>query len=266
MSGQRLALHTILSPGGIRTIYQPVYRVRDQARSIHYLECLSRGPIGTNMEPPNVMFDYVRRKREESLVDRACLTVALNSAAKSKLKHPLSVNVHASTLGRDHGFVQFLIELSESSTVPLNRVTIEIVEHAPPWDNLSFAATIDKLRELGVRIALDDVGLGQSNYKMILDVCPDYLKIDRYFVTGLAVSEKRKAVIGSIQHLANRFGAEIVAEGVETEDDLKVLGEMGIELVQGFLLGRGMAAEEIEALSSPLDSMTPGSPVRRLVI
>ncbi|HET7711166.1 MAG TPA: EAL domain-containing protein, partial [Thermoanaerobaculia bacterium] len=201
------ALHMLLEPGGITPVFQPICLVDGREWTLFGYECLSRGPKGTNFESAGVLFDYVRLKREESLVDRACISAALNAAAQSLPSNVhLSINVHASTLGRDHGFIEFLTTAASSAAIALTRLTVEIVEHAPPWDGVSFLSGLEQLRSMGIKIALDDVGLGQSNFKMLIDVCPNYLKLDRYFVEECVSDPRRQAVIGVISHLATYFG------------------------------------------------------------
>src|SRR6188474_2514435 len=95
------ALDAILQPGGITSVFQPICAVDDGHWSISSFECLSRGPKGTNFESANVLFDYVRLKREEALVDRVCITTALAAARSLPPETHLGINVHASTLGRD---------------------------------------------------------------------------------------------------------------------------------------------------------------------
>lgn len=252
------ALNRILQPGGITPVYQPVFRVEGRQSCLpgespaaaggiacprlHSIECLARGPKGTNFESAAVLFEYVRLKREESLVDRACIAAALRGASALPADIPLSINVHASTLGRDHGFTGFLRATAAATGIALPRLTIDIIEHAPPWDGVSFLAAIEQLRDLGMRIALDDVGLGQSNFKMLLDVEPDYLKIDRWFVEGCASDRKRRAVIASLQTLAATFEAELIAEGVSTGDDLLALQDIGVTLVQGYHFAEPVSA------------------------
>ena len=124
-------------------------------------------------------------------------------------------------------------------------MTVEIVEHAPPWDSEAFLRALASLRQLGTSIALDDVGLGQSNFKMLLDASPEFLKLDRYFVDGCTHDPKRRAVIGSIEELARRFGARVIAEGVETEEDLLTVRALGVSLVQGFLFSKPLSALEL---------------------
>jgi EAL domain-containing protein (putative c-di-GMP-specific phosphodiesterase class I) len=226
-------LDAILEPGGLSVRFQPIVEVDGDLWRLHGVECLMRGPRGTNLESAEILFDYVRRKREESLVDRACVRTAFAAVRELPGLSRFSVNVHASTLGRDRGFVAYLLETAKAHGLDLDRLTVEIVEHAPPWDGRSFLLSLEELRHGGATIALDDVGLGYSNYRMILDSRPDYLKVDRYFSAGCHRDPLRRAVLESVQQLASRFGSRVVAEGVEEIDDLRAVTAAGIALVQG---------------------------------
>jgi EAL domain-containing protein (putative c-di-GMP-specific phosphodiesterase class I) len=246
------ALNRILQPGAITPVYQPIFRVSEgEAIHIEGVECLSRGPRGTNFEAADVLFEYVRLKREESLVDRACIVAAFRGASTLPSSLRLGVNVHASTLGRDHGFIPFLQSTAAATGIELTRVVIEVVEHAPPWDGISFQSTLEQLRALGMAIALDDVGLGQSNFKMLLDVRPDFLKLDRYFVESCSSDCHRRAVITALQTLARDFDAEIVAEGVENAEDAATLQALGITLMQGFHFAEPLTPDEARAFCAP---------------
>ncbi len=249
MSERSAILHQLLSPGGLRPFVQPIVDISGSEPRLHSVECLVRGPVGTNMESPNVLFDYIRFKGEELRIDRACVRAVLSSPSLQRQPR-FSLNVHACTLGRDESFVEFLGQAVEVVSISTDRVTIEVVEHAPPYDTDMFLLSLARLRDLGFAIALDDVGLGQSNFKMIVETRPDYLKIDRYFVTGLAGDSNRQAVVGAIAHMADRFGARMIAEGVETAEDREVARSFGISLMQGFLYSRPVAAESFLSFSS----------------
>jgi EAL domain-containing protein (putative c-di-GMP-specific phosphodiesterase class I) len=239
------ALNTILQPGGITPLYQPIVAVSNGHTRIRGVECLSRGPKGTNFESAKVLFDYVRLKREESLVDRACITAALEESGALPESLSLALNVHASTLGRDPSFVTFLRSTADRHHVAMSRLTVEIVEHAPPWDNASFLTALSAIRATGAKVAVDDVGLGQSNFKMLLDVEPDYLKLDAYFVEACATDPKRQAVIAAVSQLARDFGAEVIAEGVEDTESLATLRRLGVSLMQGFYFARPSRAADV---------------------
>jgi EAL domain-containing protein (putative c-di-GMP-specific phosphodiesterase class I) len=253
------ALNAILQPGGITPLFQPIVRLASNngGPRIVAVECLSRGPKGTNFESAPILFDYVRYKREESAVDRACIAAALEQAAALPPDLILCVNVHASTLGRDASFVPFLRSAADRNHIAMSRLTVEVVEHAPPWDSAGFTSAIAALRAAGAKVAVDDVGLGQSNFKMLIDVSPDYLKLDRYFVDRCVDDPKRQAVISAVARLSAEFGAEVVAEGVEEEPVIEVLHRYGIGLMQGYFFAEPLPADEVNALISSARSRAP---------
>jgi EAL domain-containing protein (putative c-di-GMP-specific phosphodiesterase class I) len=240
-------LDQILAPGGVRPVFQPIYRTSPDGgtQELHGLECLIRGPRGTNVEQAPVLFEYVRRKREEIAVDRACAAAALATASRFAGTSRLSINAHATTLARDPHFAGFLCDSAERAGIDPSRLTVEIVEQGPPLDTLTFARTLEGLRARGVRIALDDVGVGSSNLKMMLDCRPEYFKIDRYFVSGVGESPGKRATLEAVAHIAARVGAEVVAEGVETKEELAVVSSIGVPLIQGYLFCTALGVEEL---------------------
>jgi len=238
-------LDTILEPGSLAPVFQPIFDVHGEDRRLHSLECLMRGPKGTSVERADVMFAYVRLKRAEIAVDRACMKAATEFASGLPGRPRISVNVHASTLGRDTDFIRYLKDLAESCGLAPQRLTVELIEHAPFWDVSAIWRAIDELRRYGMRLAVDDVGAGQSNYNMILDCCPDALKVDAYVVRGCHADKHRIAVLESITTLAQRFGAQIVAEGIEEPADLDVLLGLGINLIQGYMLAKPMTVQSL---------------------
>lgn len=237
----------LLAPGGLTPVFQPIVRLRRPAPVLHAYECLTRGPEGTNLHAADVLFEYVRAKRLEYPIDLACVETALRAAARLPRTPPLSLNVHGVTLATEEGFDEALARIAAETAIDPSRLTIEIVEHSPALDTRKFRESLARLRALGVSIALDDVGLGQSNYRMMIDVEPEYLKIDRYFVTGCETDPKRRAILESIVDLGRRFGSEAIAEGVERPEELDVLRGLGIQLVQGYLFGRPAPADELAA-------------------
>lgn len=233
------------TPGGLTPLFQPIFDVREGRPALHALEVLMRGPRGTNFEHAGVLFEYVRRRHEEARIDRACFLAAFEAAAALPGRPRISVNIHASTLAKDAGFPAFVREASDRYGLALSRLIIEIVEHTPFWDMRTFLRALDDIRQASVEVALDDVGVGQSNYRMMVECRPNYFKLDRYFMVGAVHDPYRQAVIASLARLARTFGARAVAEGVETEDDLRLVRDLGIDLVQGFLMSVPRSPREL---------------------
>jgi EAL domain-containing protein (putative c-di-GMP-specific phosphodiesterase class I) len=241
---RRSLLERLFEPGALRVVFQPVFESGLQGRT-HYVESLIRGPEDTSLANPEILFEYARKKHAALAVDRLCIATVLR-AARDFVEHaPIGINVHASSLAQDPELLNFIGDNAAVCGVDPSRLVLEIVEHAPPWDVRAFRTGIAGLREIGVRIALDDIGLGHSNFLMVLECRPDYFKIDRYFVSGSHADYYRRAVLRSVAELARPFGAQVVAEGVETDADLATVRELGIGLVQGYLLARPTGALEI---------------------
>ncbi len=228
-------LKQVLSRDGIVPVVQPLFRLDGDTYKLVGVECLTRGPVGTPFQRPDALFAYARHKRSEHIVDQHCISVALEAASALPEAIRINLNVHASTLGRCADFTGWLCSTAEENSIDPQRLTVEIVEHAPVWNRPEFSHTLAALKEVGMRIALDDIGVGHSNFEMMVDAKPDYFKLDRCFVHGCHRNKYRYAVVASVAKLAEEFGSTVVAEGIEDPADLEVLREVGITLVQGFL-------------------------------
>jgi EAL domain-containing protein (putative c-di-GMP-specific phosphodiesterase class I) len=228
----------LLAPGGLSILFQPIFEIVDGESVLFALEALARGPRGSNIESANVLFEYVRRKGKETEVDRACIKGALAAAAGVPGAPAISINLHASTLERDPNFAQFLVETCNEHGIQVSRVVLEIVEQQKFWDERAFFGALNRLRALGVRIAIDDIGIGYSSHRLLIEVRPDLFKIDRYFINGCAENEYSRAAIESIVLLATRLGGRVIAEGIESFSDFETVGRLGIDLVQGYLFAR----------------------------
>lgn len=246
-------IDTLKRPGAIRIEFQPMVCISKGRPRLYALEALARGPRGSNVERPDVLFEYARRKGEESQVDSICIAEALASAATLPGKPRISINVHGSTLGNVPHFAEHFLDAAESYEIAPERLMLEIVEHRAPWTMESFQTTLAILRDAGVRIAVDDLGVGASNFRMIVDCRPDHLKVDRYIADGCSRDPVRASVIASIVALADAIGAKPIVEGIEHDDDLEVVRELGITIVQGFLFAPAMPASEL-AQTTYLDS------------
>jgi EAL domain-containing protein (putative c-di-GMP-specific phosphodiesterase class I) len=244
-------LDELCRPGAIRVEYQPIVQFRADVPYLYAFEALSRGPRGTTMETPNVMFEYARRKGRECDIDRICIGMAIAGAVALPSEAIISINVHGSTLCNTPRFADGLVEAALMYGIAPERLMLEILEHRTSWVMESLHATLQELREAGVRIALDDVGGGASNYRMFIDCRPDHVKIDRYIVHGCSGDRYRRASLRSIVELANACDAVPVAEGVEDADDLAAVRDLGIDCVQGWHFSRSLPASEI-ALSDYL--------------
>jgi EAL domain-containing protein (putative c-di-GMP-specific phosphodiesterase class I) len=245
MSPRRSCLDSILEPGGLSVLFQPIVEGGPRTFATRAVEGLIRGPKGSNLESAGILFDYVRRKRGEARVDRACVAAVCRAARDLPAPLDTAINIHAATLCMDPDLLWFLLDAARANGIATSRLTVEIVEDAPKWVDAGLATAVARFRRAGIRIALDDFGLGQSNYQMILNCRPDSLKIGAPFVTGARSDGYRQAVLESVARLAAKVGASVVAEGVEEMTDLVTVACLGISLFQGHLFSPALAAADV---------------------
>jgi EAL domain-containing protein (putative c-di-GMP-specific phosphodiesterase class I) len=140
------------------------------------------------------------------------------------------------------GVVAHVAALMHQRGLPAHRLVVEVPEDHAIGDP-EVLATLDGFRKLGVRLAMDDFGVGYSCLSRIGDIRPEIIKLDRSFVLPLADPGHGTEIIAGIIELAHRIGAVVIGEGVETTAQLEVLAGLGCDGVQGYLLGR---PEEID--------------------
>jgi EAL domain-containing protein (putative c-di-GMP-specific phosphodiesterase class I) len=209
------------------------------------IECLSRGPAQTNAADAGVFFEYAQLKGAESLVDRACVTAALTALARIGGPISFSLNVFAATLVRDSRFVSWVDEQMNRLHLNPSSLIFELVEHGEAWDTQVLLSSLRDIRSLGSKIALDDVGLAHSNFQRILNCNPEFLKLDRCIVRDCGKDRRRQALLKSLALLAKDLDSCLIAEGVETYEELNALRSHDIRLFQGFLFSKPASATEI---------------------
>ena len=157
----------------------------------------------------------------------------------------VSVNVSARQF-RDPGFVDSVRRALRSSRLPPEALLLELTESILFTGNERSREELEELKEIGVRLAVDDFGTGYSSLSYLLDLPIDVLKIDKTFVTGIASSWRRYALVEGIIRLARTLQVEVIAEGIETQTEWELLAGMGCDLGQGYLLSVPVDADQAE--------------------
>lgn len=156
----------------------------------------------------------------------------------------LSVNIGATELAADD-FSRKFLERIEASGIDRRRITLEVTEGGL-IENLERAATmLAEFRALGIRIAIDDFGTGYSSLAYLKALPLDYLKLDRRLVEDMVGSARDRVVVSGVIEMARSLDLGVIAEGVETEDQLAVLARAGCTTYQGYLCSRPLAADEL---------------------
>ena len=187
------------------------------------------------------------------------LELALAAAALLELPNldanvAMAINVSPTTIlsGRLHEVL---------TGVPVDRVILEITEHAPVDDYKAVRSSLSRWRDRGLRLAVDDAGGGYSSFAHILELAPELIKLDTSLIHDLHASPHRQALVRAVISFAEEMHVQVVAEGVETEAELIELRRLGAHLVQGFHLGRPRSLPEHTELTPTVDLRTPVDPV-----
>ncbi|HEV3225359.1 MAG TPA: EAL domain-containing protein [Acidimicrobiales bacterium] len=139
-----------------------------------------------------------------------------------------------------------------------DRIVVELTEHTRIDDYSNLTGALRELRRLGTRLAVDDTGSGVSSLAHILKLAPDFIKLDRDLTNGIDLDPVRRALASSLVTFAGETGARIVAEGVETRDELDVIRSLGVRYAQGYYLGRAVPLADLaERLLAASTGLTP---------
>jgi len=135
-----------------------------------------------------------------------------------------------------------LVELARRANLrddlPLRQLVIEVTEHSVVESYAALHKELTPLRRRGLRIAVDDAGAGYASLRHVLELRPDFIKVDRSLIHGIADDHARRVAVSAFLSLALDLGSSVVAEGVERPADLRTVRELGLHAVQGYLLGR----------------------------
>jgi len=159
----------------------------------------------------------------------------------------LSVNITAADIVRPGFAAQFLTLVRESG-FPAGRLTVEVTEGGLIEDLGAAAALLAELRRGGLRVAIDDFGTGYSSLAYLKALPLDYLKIDKRLVEDIGGSARDQVVVRSVIDMARSLGLEVIAEGVESEEQLALLAREGCQIYQGFLCAPPVDAERLAGL------------------
>ena len=253
------ALQTVLDQRLLRAVFQPIVAL-ETGRIIGY-EGLIRPTRGT-FSDPGAMFHAAEACGRTIELDRVCLETVAMAAASIPADRWVSLNLSPRTLEAPEFNALALCRQLARLGLPSQRIVLELTEREAVEDLERLRHNLEGLRALGVRVAADDVGAGNAGLRLLSLVPFDVVKIDLSLVQDAATRQTSAEILETLQELASRRGAMVIAEGLETAHQLKVVRAAHIEAAQGYLLGR--PAEAVEAVDVDLDDLAVGDSVRRL--
>lgn len=229
-------LQELILKESIRTFFQPIVDLTKN--EIMGYEALTRGPEKTEYESPYILFDIAEETEMLFELDRLCRKMALKNANGISLQHKLFLNCLPSAVldpeFRDNYLKIFLEDLKLN---PRN-IVLEITEREAIENFDLFRKAIKYYSDIGFSIAVDDMGAGYSSLETIVELKPQYIKLDISIIRGIDKNMLKQELIKAIIGLSKRMNSLVIAEGIETKEELGSLKQIGISLGQGFLFAK----------------------------
>lgn len=238
LSTPSLTLQTILGERLLSPVYQPIVNLAEHAVYGH--ESLIRGPANTACQMPDVLFSMARAEGCLNELEYAAANAGIAGYRAAGGRAKLFVNLSATFLVEHyvrHGDAQLDL-LFDRADMPLSDLVIELTEHDQVHHVDALPRMVEMLRAQGAQIALDDFGDGRSSLRLWSELRPEIVKIDRYFSREIDTHAAKVQTFKAMLHLAETFGTRLVAEGIETAEELEIIRDLGIVYAQGYLLGR----------------------------
>jgi EAL domain-containing protein (putative c-di-GMP-specific phosphodiesterase class I) len=264
----------LLRTGGLRAVFQPIVDL--DVQSVVGYESLARGPVGSPLEQPIELFAAARAEGLLAELDAACRELALRAAVDSGRLAPLTVFVNVEPEVLDGAPLHGLQEIAGSAPRHLP-VVFEITERSIASRPAALLRTVDRIREYGWSVALDDVGADARSLAFLSLLRPEVVKLDLRLI-----QQRSSAEIARIMHAVNAYtessGALLLAEGIETDEQLDAAHALGARFGQGWLFGRPSgepstlpiaeahltrAHVESPPTRSPFACLPPHTPLRR---
>jgi EAL domain-containing protein (putative c-di-GMP-specific phosphodiesterase class I) len=233
---RRQRLFDLVLDGRVRSVYEPIVEVA--THTVYGYEALARGPEGSELYSPAALFASAEEQDLLFQLDCLCRQSGLDGARDFPRESKLFLNVRPTTIHDPSFQEEALGRTLEACNLRPSDVVFEISEQESIENFEIFREVRDYYRKLGFKIALDDVGAGYASLESVLELSPDYIKVDRAFVAGIDDDPLRQELLRAFQSVAEKIGARIIGEGLDTLEELETLGRLGIAFGQGWLFGK----------------------------
>jgi diguanylate cyclase (GGDEF)-like protein len=261
------ALEEAVAKSAFELAYQPIVRLADG--HITGLEALLRWPHPSlGMLMPGQFIDIAEETGQIIPLGSWVLRQAITSLAQWRGPDPdprqpfVSVNVTARQF-RDLGFVANVRRLLDDTGLVPSALMLELTESGLLRRDERINSDLAELRHIGVRLAIDDFGTGYSSLSYLRELPIEVLKIDKSFVEGIAASDQRLALVRGIVEIARTLNIQVIAEGIETEEQRALLTAMGCRYGQGYLLAVPMPWDQVQVVLRSGQGLVPDIPPRR---
>lgn len=231
---RRARIRDVIEADRFAMAFQPIWSIAaDRPVGFEALSRFAPEPLRT----PDIWFGEAAAAGLGGELELAAIHCALSESHALPAQAYIALNASPATIAE--GNLGDIVARAKG-----RQIVLEITEHAHIDDYASFAEALAPLRAQGVRLAIDDAGAGYSSLRHILQLTPDLIKLDRALIAGIGIDPSRRAMVAALLAFARETSADIVAEGVETASELAMLRTLGIDLVQGYYMGRPVSCAE----------------------
>ncbi|WP_242028178.1 EAL domain-containing protein [Pseudanabaena sp. FACHB-2040] len=219
---------SVLEAKAFTIVYQPIFDlVKGKVSGFETLTRFSAEPIRS----PDIWFNEAAKVGLGEQLEMAVIEKVL--AKLDHIPEGIYISLNVSPENISSGAITQVLK-----DTPLNRIVLELTEHVAIPDYSKVSAVLDPLRNQGLLLAIDDAGAGYASFRHILQLNPDLIKLDIGLIRNIDTDRKRRALAAALIRFAEETRSQIIAEGVETVAELNVLRKLGVNKVQGYLLGR----------------------------
>ncbi|MGK2851858.1 MAG: putative bifunctional diguanylate cyclase/phosphodiesterase [Candidatus Limnocylindrales bacterium] len=241
------AVGRVAQVGGVRAVFQPIYDL-GSGKPVGF-EALVRPLPGTGFSDPGALFEAAEATGRTVELDIACISTVLAAFATLNLPGSVTLNVSPRTLESPDFNAAVLLRMLARHRIDPACVVLELTEREAVEDLARLRAAVDDCRAAGVRVAADDVGAGNAGLRLLSQLRFDIIKIDLSLVQGGTVLATSQEIVRTLKDLTDRWGATVIAEGIETSEQLAFVRSLGIRAGQGYLLGRPEERPSVETVS-----------------
>jgi diguanylate cyclase (GGDEF)-like protein len=231
-----LHLHDIIQDSQLTAVFQPILDMH-QATVVGF-EGLIRGPVSSALHSPMELFTVARGCGMVAEVEYLSRRIVLESFAKLCLPGKVFLNISPDILLQKDSRTGETLKYIEELGLQPNQVIIELTENAQALDYQLLRDATQYYRNMGFEIAIDDLGEGFSGLRLWSEIRPNYVKIDKHFIRDIHLDPVKLQFARSIQEIAAKSGARVIAEGIETQAELMAVRDLGIAFGQGYHIAK----------------------------
>ena len=231
----------------ITMAFQPIFDIA--GGKVFAQEALVRGKDGRSASE---IFQHVTPENQYQF-DQLCRTTAIRTASRLGIDGAISINFMPNAVYDPENCIKQTLNAADKCGFDIRRIIFEFTESENVVDTQHLQSIMRVYRKSGFRTAIDDFGAGYAGLNLLADIVPDILKIDRHLITDIDKNKVRQILVRQIVAMCEDLGVEVVAEGIETPEELSALGDLGVNLIQGYYL----ATPQFESLQTH-----PNSPLQ----